>query len=345
MLEEECIGIMGDMPGVLSTNVRLAVSEYEHRNASVTRPSSVYLNIVRRELQIESYSQWQAQWAAHQLANHGVLPLRILGMDSYSQGTSAFHRGTDKYSQGTSKYHTGDDKLTLGTARPQPTGLARKPHAYPGSRVEGLNLARLEQAQQAWREADPNLPSLTELLSQGRHRFNKLIDAVRNASPELKALIESKVSKGSIGTSKFAALLGEFEAAQVEAGAGEVVESTRSQSSDVAEASAPVDEAGIEGAEAFVPDAESGASSPLRLVYDLRDAVPFPQPTAPPPTRKRKLCKGAREFFAPPAPPGARTRQWVSSGLAQEGEKVWRVLASDDACMNKGWHPTGIFRF
>ena len=50
MLEEECIGIMGDMPGVLSTNVRLAVSEYEHRNASVTRPSSVYLNIGPRVL-------------------------------------------------------------------------------------------------------------------------------------------------------------------------------------------------------------------------------------------------------------------------------------------------------
>ena len=49
-LEEECIGIVRDMPGVLSINMRVAVSEYEHRNASETRPSSVYLNVVRWEL-------------------------------------------------------------------------------------------------------------------------------------------------------------------------------------------------------------------------------------------------------------------------------------------------------
>ena len=68
----------------------------------------------------------------------------------------------------------------------------------------------------------------------------------------------------------------------------------------------------------------------------------------------KRLFKGAREFLPPvpgdeflppPAPPGARQRQWVSSGLAREGEKVWRVLASDEACLKKGWVPTGIFRF
>ena len=116
-LEAACISLMrsDEVSGALCINTRLEVPLWEHRNASAARPSSVYMNVVLPELEIETYDEWMVAWRSHQLTTHNPHTLRLDGNDAYSRGTDAFSRGTDAYSLGKDAYSRGTDKCSLGT--------------------------------------------------------------------------------------------------------------------------------------------------------------------------------------------------------------------------------------
>ena len=109
--------LRGEVPGVIGMNVRLVVSDSEHRNASPARPGSVYMNIVRPDV-ARTREDFLAAMDEHKLANPAKYAhtLRLTGEDAFTMGTSAHHMGTSAHAMGTSAYHMGTDAHMMGTS-------------------------------------------------------------------------------------------------------------------------------------------------------------------------------------------------------------------------------------